>query len=201
VAKGLFQGVIKYRVFAGNIWHILLFIQPLGSFSLKTNFVVDHLALMLRPVDAGDEEFIYQVYASTREAEMALVDWTAEQKTAFLRMQVNAQTDHYKNYYPHARYHVIQRDGVPVGRLITDQSLKNILIIDIALLPEYRNARIGTAVMQNLMNYATEINLPVILRVEFFNPALNLYARLGFVKTGEMTIYHEMTWTPVQVPV
>lgn len=167
---------------------------------MKTDFVVNDLHLILRPVDAGDEEFVYQVYASTRAAEMALVDWTAEQKEAFLRMQVSAQTDHYKNYYPRAQYHVIQREDVLIGRLITDQSPKNILIIDIALLPEYRAAGIGTAVMQNLMHYAVEINLPIILRVEFFNPALNLYARLGFVKTGEMSIYHEMTWTPVQVP-
>ncbi len=168
---------------------------------MKTDFLLNDLHLTLRPVDAGDEEFVYQVYASTREAEMALVDWTAEQKAAFLRMQVNAQTDHYKNYFRNAQYQVIQSDGVAVGRLITDQSAENILIVDIALLPAYRGAGLGTAVMQNLMNYAAQINLPIILRVEFFNPALNLYARLGFVKTGEMSIYHEMTWTPVQVPV
>ena len=166
---------------------------------MKTDFRVGDICISLRAVEVGDEEFVYQVYASTREAEMALVDWTAEQKAAFLRMQVSAQTDHYKNYYPRAQYHVIQREDVLIGRLITDQSPKNILIIDITLLPQYRAAGIGTAVMKNLMSYAEEINLPIILRVEFFNPALNLYARLGFVKTGEMSIYHEMTWTPVQV--
>lgn len=166
---------------------------------MKTDFMVDDVHLTLRPVEVGDEEFVYQVYASTREAEMALVDWTAEQKAAFLRMQVNAQTDHYQKYFLNAQYQVIQRESVPAGRLITQQSKDSILIVDIALLPEYRGAGIGTAVMQNLMRYAAQINLPIILRVEFFNPALNLYARLGFVKTGEMSIYHEMTWTPVQV--
>ncbi len=167
---------------------------------LKTDFAFDNMCLMLRPVELGDDEFIYRVYASTRADEMALVNWTDEQKEAFLRMQVNAQTDHYKNYYPRAQYHIIQREDILIGRLITDQSPKNILIIDIALLPPYRAAGIGTAVMKNLMNYAQEINLPIILRVEFFNPALNLYARLGFVKTGEMSIYHEMTWTPIGLP-
>jgi GNAT superfamily N-acetyltransferase len=167
---------------------------------LKTNFVVDHLALMLRPVNGGDEEFIYQVYASTRSSEMALVNWTAEQKEAFLRMQVSAQTDHYKNYYSRAKYHIILRDGIQVGRLITEQSQDSILIIDIALLPEHRNSGVGTAIMKNLMEEARQINLPIVLRVEFFNPALNLYARLGFVKTGEMSIYHQMTWNPESLP-
>jgi ribosomal protein S18 acetylase RimI-like enzyme len=161
---------------------------------LKTNFVVDHLALMLRPVDVGDEEFIYQVYASTREAEMALVDWTAEQKAAFLRMQVNAQTDHYKNYYPHAEYYVIQREGILMGRLIVDRSKDPLLLMDIALLPEYRNAGIGTVLIKNLMAEAAGKNWSVSLHVEVFNPAMKLYDRLGFVKIAEQGIYHEMGW-------
>lgn len=168
---------------------------------MKTDLSFEDMGLMLRPVNAGDEEFVYQVYASTREAEMALVDWPAEQKAAFLRMQVNAQTDHYKNYYSNAQYRVIQRAGVSLGRLITEQLPDSILVIDIALLPQYRGTGIGTAVMKYVMGEATQIGVPVILRVEYFNPALKLYERLGFVKTGEMwSIYHQMTWEPVNSP-
>jgi ribosomal protein S18 acetylase RimI-like enzyme len=161
---------------------------------LNTNFFINDVQLTLRPVNAGDDELIYQVYASTRSDEMALVDWTAEQKAVFLRAQVNAQTAHYKTHFPTAEQTIIQREGVPVGRLILNRSKDMIHIIDIALLPEARNAGIGSAVMKDVMEEAARDNRQVMLRVEFFNPARRLYARLGFVQTREMSIYHEMVW-------
>jgi ribosomal protein S18 acetylase RimI-like enzyme len=150
----------------------------------------------LRPAGAGDEDFLYRLYASTRMDEMALVDWSAEQKEAFLRMQFQAQTTHYRAYYPHAEYQIIQHENIPIGRLIVDRSNGSMLIIDIALLPEYRNAGIGTTIIQQLMVEAAVIHQPIVLRVEFFNPAIKLYSRLGFVKTREINIYYEMIWQP-----
>jgi ribosomal protein S18 acetylase RimI-like enzyme len=150
---------------------------------------------MLRPAGAGDEDFLHRLYASTRTDEMALVDWSDEQKEAFLRMQFQAQTAHYRAYYPHAQYQIIQhKNSSPIGRLIVDRSNDSMLIIDIALLPEYRNAGIGTTIIQQLMTEAAAIHLSIVLRVEFFNPALKLYSRLGFIKTREINIYHEMIW-------
>src|SRR3954447_16209862 len=100
----------------------------------------------LRPSELGDEDFLFRLYASTRADEMALVNWSDEQKDAFLRMQFQAQTAHYRVYYPHAEYYVIQRDQTtPIGRLIIDRASDSMLIVDIALLPEYRGVGIGTA--------------------------------------------------------
>ena len=164
---------------------------------MNTDFLIANMHITLRPVAAGDEDFLYQVYASTRIDEMALVDWNAEQKEAFLRMQFQSQTTHYQAYYSHAEYQIIQRENsIPVGRLIVDRSSDSMLIVDIALLPQYRNAGIGTTIIQQSMTEASLTNLPIILRVEFFNPAMKLYIRLGFVKTREIDIYHEMVWKP-----
>ena len=125
--------------------------------------------------------------------------WTDEQKEAFLRMQFKAQTDHYHTYYPAAEYQIFQRGDVPIGRLIVERSPKSLLIMDIALLPEFRNTGIGTAILKELMEEAGQAGLPVVLRVEFFNPAIRLYTRLGFVKTREVnSVYQEMVWTPTQ---
>ena len=41
-------------------------------------------AVALRPATAADHEFLARLYASTREEELAAVDWTAEQKQSFL---------------------------------------------------------------------------------------------------------------------
>jgi GNAT superfamily N-acetyltransferase len=157
---------------------------------------------MLRKATPEDNSFYFRVYASTRADEMALVNWTAEQKEAFLLMQFNAQTEHYRLHYPQAEYQVIQRDGDLIGRLIVERTKDQLLIMDIALLPEYRNSGIGTAIIKDLMTEAARLGVPLVLRVEFFNPVIRLYTRLGFVKTREVnSVYHEMVWTPVASPV
>jgi len=154
-------------------------------------------ALKFRSLLPADEDFSHRVYASTRTEEMERVDWSPEQKEAFLRMQSEAQIKHYRSYYPKAEYQVIQLEDVPIGRLFIERSETSILIMDIALLPEYRNAGIGTAIIRDLMSEAGLAGLPLVLRVEFFNPVIRLYARLGFVKTREVnSVYQEMVWTP-----
>jgi GNAT superfamily N-acetyltransferase len=155
------------------------------------------MMLGLRPVVAGDEDFLFSVYASTRVDEMNLVGWSEEQKTSFLHMQFDAQTKHYSIHYPNAEYKIIERNRVPVGRLTTENRGDHFLIMDMALLPEYRNAGIGTYLVEELKQEAAQLNLPLVLRVEIFNPAIRLYARLGFVKTRDVnSVYQEMVWTP-----
>jgi ribosomal protein S18 acetylase RimI-like enzyme len=159
----------------------------------------DNLIFMvsLRPVAEGDQDFLFSVYASTRADEMNLVDWSEAQKEAFLRMQFDAQTKHYSLYYPDAEYKIIERAGMPLGRLIVENRGDHFLIMDFALLPEFRRSGIGTFLIQELKQEAMRLNLPLVLRVEFFNPAVGLYERLGFVKTREVnTVYQEMAWTP-----
>jgi hypothetical protein len=48
-------------------------------------------AIALRPIRPDDLPFLCTVYASTREPELAAVEWDAEQKAAFVRMQFDAQ--------------------------------------------------------------------------------------------------------------
>jgi ribosomal protein S18 acetylase RimI-like enzyme len=164
---------------------------------MNSSFALENMQITFRRVEDGDEQFLYRVYASTRAQEMELVDWTAAQKEAFLQMQFDAQSKHYREYYPGAEYQVIQRgDGLPIGRLIVDRSNDTILLMDIALLPEFRNAGIGTTILQALMAEAAAKDQPVKLQVEVFNPAVRLYERMGFVKSGEQGIYREMVWRP-----
>ena len=155
------------------------------------------MMLELRLVKEADQDFLFSVYASTRTDEMNLVDWSAKQKEDFLRMQFDAQTEHYSLHYPNAEYKIIERAGVPLGRLIVENRGDHFLMMDLALLPEYRRSGIGTYLIQELKQEAIRLNLPLVLRVEFFNPAIRLYDRLGFVKTRDVnSVYQEMVWTP-----
>jgi ribosomal protein S18 acetylase RimI-like enzyme len=150
----------------------------------------------LRPVTPDDEVFLLQVYASTRAEEMALVPWSDEQKQAFLRMQFDAQRQSYRQQFPDAEYSVILRDGIAAGRLIVEQTGERILLIDIALLPAFRNLGIGSKLISDLKAEAQQAGKPLWLDVESFSPVFRLYERLGFKKIDEAGYYLRMEWRP-----
>ena len=165
---------------------------------MKTDSWIPERQIRLSPVTPADEGFLFRVYASTRAEEMTLVPWTDEQKQAFLWQQFTAQRQHYLTYYPQAEYYLLCRAEVALGRLILNYAEQQLVVIDIALLPEFRNTGLGTAILKKLMEEARHKGLSIVLRVEFFNPALRLYTRLGFVKTREVnSVYYELVWTPV----
>ncbi len=151
-------------------------------------------SLRLRPLEPDDEAFSYRVYTSTRAEEMAQVPWSAAQQEAFLRMQYDAQRQHYLREYPGATWQVIECDGEPAGRLIVDRSEAELLLMDIALLPGWRGRGIGTTLVTALQAEAGAAGKPMHLHVEFFNPAWRLYERLGFGVLECSGIYCELEW-------
>ena len=134
----------------------------------------------LRPVQDSDDEFLLKVYGSTREQEMAQVPWTAEQKQQFVRMQYEAQKNHYAAQHPHASHEIICLEGDAAGRLYLDRTGEKFHILDITLLPEHRNRGAGSFLLGQIMAEAKEAGKPVSIFVETFNPSLRLFQRLGF---------------------
>ena len=67
-----------------------------------------------------------------------------------------------------------------------------------ALLPEFRNRGVGTALLRHTIEEGGKLGLPVTIHVEQFNPALRLYQRLGFLPAGENGIYLLMKRSPGQ---
>jgi ribosomal protein S18 acetylase RimI-like enzyme len=160
-------------------------------------FVEQRVAL--RPATDRDREFLLRVYASTREDEMALVDWDVGQKGAFLRMQFDAQDRHYRQHYTTAQFQVILLDGEPVGRLYVDHWPDEIRVVDIAVLTEHRGQGIGTLLMRQILAEGERLGLPVRVHVEQFNPALRFYVRLGFRTIDTHGPYYLMERTPTGV--
>jgi GNAT superfamily N-acetyltransferase len=153
-------------------------------------------AMTLRPIDADDMAFLYQVYASTREEELAVTGWSAAQKEAFLTMQFNAQHAYFQENYPGAAFQVILLDGQPIGRLYLDHWPGELRIVDIALLPAYRGRGVGTTILNAILSEGRRLGLPVRIHVERFNPALRLYTRLGFRLAVDKGVYYLMERLP-----
>jgi ribosomal protein S18 acetylase RimI-like enzyme len=154
------------------------------------------VAHSLRPSGPDDRDFLLRVYASTREEELRLVDWSDEQKDAFVRMQFEAQDAYYREHYEPATFDVIEANGEPAGRLYVARWEDEIRIVDLALLPEYRSRGIGTALLNDLLEEGARTGKRVSIHVEMNNPARRLYERLGFVESGEHGVYRLLEATP-----
>jgi ribosomal protein S18 acetylase RimI-like enzyme len=141
--------------------------------------------IQLRPERADDRPFLFDLYASTREDELSRTGWDGATTRAFLRMQFDAQHAHYTTYFSDASFNIIEANGQPIGRLYVHRQLSEIRIMDIALLPEWRNAGIGTALLRSIVNEAESTGVVVTLHVERWNPARRLYERLGFVGASD----------------
>lgn len=151
--------------------------------------------LTLRPITPGDKDFLYRVYTSTREDELALVDWPETEKDAFLEMQFLAQHSFYLEQFAQADFDLILLNEEPVGRLYLDRREDEIRIIDIALLTEHRRKGIGSRLLKEILAEAASAGLPVRIHVERYNPALHLYYRLGFQKIADQGVYYLMEWS------
>ena len=153
-------------------------------------------SITLRSSMPEDQEFLFAVYASTRDDELSLWGWSDNQKRGFLEMQFRAQSQQYSLCYPLADSSVILLDDHPVGHLLVDRKGPDITLVDIALLPEYRNRSIGTTLIQSLLKEATGAQKNVALHVLRGSAAARLYERLGFIMVNEDGVYLEMKRTP-----
>lgn len=151
-------------------------------------------AVQLRPVKDEDGEFLARLYASTREEELGPTGWSDEQKRLFCRMQFDAQAAHYREHYPAAEYSVIECDGVAGGRLYVNRGAKEIRIMDLALLPEWRGKGIGSRLLRELQEETAAGGIRLSIHVEKFNPALRLYERLGFQPAEDRGVYLLLSW-------
>jgi ribosomal protein S18 acetylase RimI-like enzyme len=143
----------------------------------------------LRRVEEADMAFLVDLYASTREQELAQVDWDDGLKRAFVEQQFAAQDAHYRQNYPGATLDVVEADGEPAGRLYVFRGDSDIRIMDIALAPPFRGRGIGTKLLQALIEEADASGSKLSIHVEHNNPARSLYDRLGFRPVGEHGIY------------
>jgi GNAT superfamily N-acetyltransferase len=154
------------------------------------------MQLNLRPARPDDEPFLLEVYTSTRIDELAALGWNDDQKQAFIKMQFLAR----ERTYPRVDDRIILLDGRAVGRMLVDRNEAEILLRDIALLAEYRNTGIGSRLINDLMQEAAAAGKPIKLHVVSSSPAVRLYERLGFRRSGDESevAYLEMKWVPAK---
>jgi len=146
-------------------------------------------SITARPITPADDAFLQDVFASSREAEMAAVPWPEQTKRGFLIQQYTAQHAHYFAHFPSAKFWIVELDEIPVGRYYLDRQADQLHILDLTLLPDFRNRGIATSLIAELLREADSLGIPVNLYVEQNNPAQTLYRRLGFQPVRDEGIY------------
>jgi GNAT superfamily N-acetyltransferase len=151
---------------------------------------------LLRPCTEADDAFVYDVFCTTWESEVAALP---NQNLAqhVLRIQHIAQERRFANRYPEYDRYIVVEDGESAGRLYVHETDSTMHVIDLTLLPRFQNRGIGTRIFRALLDHAAREGRSVTLRVPRRNVrAADLYASLGFhlVSLDDVDSFFE--WTP-----
>jgi ribosomal protein S18 acetylase RimI-like enzyme len=152
----------------------------------------------MREITENDISLLLSIYTSTRAEEIdKYTDWDSEKKQQFYWMQFSAQHNYYQQNYKTASFGIISKDKEPIGRLYLDKNFEknHWRIIDITILPKWRNQGIGKGIIEDILTQTEKVTI----HVEAFNPAMKLYERLGFKKVSEANgVYFLFEWKAKQ---
>ena len=151
-------------------------------------------SIRLRAATPADEAFLLELYESSRGDDLRGLGWDEKRISEFLEMQYEAQQRFFDSEYKSANDQIILRVDTLLGRLMVDRREHEIRCIDVALLPEYRNAGIGTLLLRQLQEEANRGRKPLRVQIIRFNRAVNLLERLGFARTSETGTHFQMEW-------
>lgn len=143
--------------------------------------------MRLRPATPADLDFERALYASTRAAELDAWGWPAAQREAFLDLQFRAQQASFAG----RTVRIAEVDGHPAGRLVTDTDSDTVHLVDIAVLPAFQGAGLGTALLRQLQDEAPRIHL----EARRDDPRLlDWYTTRGFRIDGRDTLHAHLSW-------
>jgi ribosomal protein S18 acetylase RimI-like enzyme len=150
----------------------------------------------VRPATADDDAFLYSVFCTTWEHEIAAMPNPGLVRH-FLRIQYTAQNRRFAQRFPGYERWVVMYDGQRAGRFFLHRSPSMLHLVEMTLLPEYRSRGIGSTLLRGVMDEAAAAGQSVSLRVARRNVrAASLYDTIGFrlVTMDDQDSYFE--WTP-----
>ena len=183
--------MVSYRQFSINE-HMHDFAAGLSNSGIE--FFDESVAFCT--ITKADLPILKQIYASTREAELSMTGWTDEQKQQFIDHQFNAQHQHYQQHYADADFMLLKAGKNVLGRLYLQCKKKQLCLIDITLLPAFRQQKLGQQILTWILNYAQKTAITVTLHVENHNPAYQWYLNNGFINYEDRGVYQYLEWHP-----
>lgn len=149
-----------------------------------------------RAATEQDDTFLYELFKSVRLPDFAHLPLAPAQLEMLMRMQYNGQSLTYSSQYP-GGHAVVLLDGNPVGRIWVYRGPQEHHLVDISLLPKYRNRGIGAGLVTEAIAAAREGGVRLICSVALTNPgSLRFHQRLGFRIVSQDEVYYDLALEP-----
>jgi ribosomal protein S18 acetylase RimI-like enzyme len=140
--------------------------------------------ISLRPARPEDYRFAAELYLdSTRRLLTALGMWHEARVVARFRQAYKMQ-----------QAQVIRLGDTEIGWMQVSESADRLHLHQLHIVAHFRNRRIGTRLIQALLDRARDTGRPVVLNVMRGNRALSLYRQLGFRVVGGDAEKLHMRW-------
>lgn len=153
-------------------------------------------ALKIRVSLDTDCAFLVELYKQITTERLQLGDFPEPLRTNLIDSQYRTRELHYQGIGTQKEDFIIELEGKPIGSVITIDSLEEIQLADIAILPTYQGQGYGSITIRNLIEKSTETSRSLRLHVEKNGKALSLYRRLGFETIEENEVHDLMEWKP-----
>ena len=153
-------------------------------------------SITLRPATEDDQDFLLELFKSSRGDDLRGLGWEEERIGEFLGMQYEAQQNFVRADHPKINDQIVLSEGTPVGHLAVEHRPNEFRLVDLALLPEHRNHGTGALLIQELQTQSAAARRPLRTQVIRYNRAVGLFERLGFRRTSETGTHFQMEWLP-----
>jgi GNAT superfamily N-acetyltransferase len=100
----------------------------------------------------------------------------------------------YAMYYPQSEIYTISVNEACAGKLHVADCAESLVLVDIALLPQYWRQGIGTKLLSGLQRRADEAGKPLRLTATAGSYASQLYEKLGFRTIETNEVHVRMEW-------
>jgi predicted GNAT superfamily acetyltransferase len=156
---------------------------------------------ILRDVQEQDTAFLLALFRTARAFIFDLMRLPEPQMEALVRQQFEAQRTSYAAAFPGSQHSAILAQDTRIGQIWIARSSEAYRIVDVSILPEYRNRGIGAAVVGHFMKEAAEAGVPLCCTVQWANPgSLRFHQRLGFQIVSQDLADYLLEYRPVLDP-
>ena len=153
-------------------------------------------SITTRAATEDDDVFLFGLFRAVRLPEFAHAPLAPAQLDLLMSIQYAGQKQSYGAEYPGGD-EVVLLDGQAIGRIWLYRGAAEHHLVDIALMPEYRNRGIGSALVKDAIAGARAAGSRLRCSVAATNPgSLRFHQRLGFHVAGRDDLYYDLALEP-----
>lgn len=140
----------------------------------------------LRPERPEDAAFLFDLFAADAGALLRAAGLPADAAAHLVAIQHRSRSETYRARYPDGRFHIVEADGAPIGRLVEADEPGLVHIVDLAILPARRRQGHAAALLRAALPRWAAAGRGARAHVHVGNDAsLRLFRGLGFIGTPD----------------